>query len=127
GNNPDGSKAQPWGGEVSEITGLKVGIVGLGKSGGMVADALKFFGAEIAYFSRSEKVEAKEKGFRFLPLADLLSQSEVVITCLNRNTVLLHEKEFEHLGDGKILFNTGLSPAWDEAPFAKWIDGDNLC
>ena len=27
-----------------EITGLKVGIVGLGKSGGMIADALKFFG-----------------------------------------------------------------------------------
>ena len=32
-----------------EITGLKVGIVGLGKSGGMIADALKFFGAEISY------------------------------------------------------------------------------
>jgi len=127
GNNPDGTKAQPWGGEVREITGLKAGIVGLGKSGGMVADALKFFGADVAYFSRSEKAEAKEKGYRFLPLTDLLSQSEVVITCLNRNTVLLHEKEFGHLGNRKILFNTGLSPAWDEAPFAKWINGDNLC
>ena len=27
-----------------EITGLKVGVIGLGKSGGMIADALKFFG-----------------------------------------------------------------------------------
>ena len=26
-----------------EITGLKVGIVGLGKSGGMIADAMKFW------------------------------------------------------------------------------------
>lgn len=127
GNNPDGTKAQPWDGEVREITGLKAGIVGLGKSGGMIADALRFFGAEIAYFSRSKKAEAEEKGYRFLPLRDLLSQSEVIITCLNKNTVLLHEKEFEHLGNRKILFNTGLSPAWDEAPFAKWIDGDNLC
>ena len=24
-------------------------------------------------------------------------------------------------------FNTGLSPAWDEEPFARWLDGDNLC
>ena len=38
-----------------EITGLKVGIVGLGKSGGMIADALKFFGAEISYYARSEE------------------------------------------------------------------------
>lgn len=38
-----------------EITGLKVGIVGLGKSGGMIADAMKFFGADIAYYARSEK------------------------------------------------------------------------
>jgi len=127
GNNPDGSLAQPWDGVAREITGLRVGIVGLGKSGGMVADALRFFGADIAYFSRTEKKEAHEKGYRFLPLSDLLSQSEVVITCLNRNTVLLHEEEFAQFGNRKILFNTGLSPAWDEAPFAKWIEGDNLC
>ena len=36
-----------------EITGLKVGIVGLGKSGGMIADALKFFGADISYYALS--------------------------------------------------------------------------
>ena len=127
GNNPDGTPAKPWDGVAREITGLKAGIVGLGKSGGMIADALRFFGAEISYFARSEKKEAKEKGYRFLPLGELLAQSEVVITCLNKNIILLHEEEFEKLGNRKILFNTGLSPAWDEAPFAKWIEGDNLC
>lgn len=110
-----------------EITGLKVGIVGLGKSGGMIADALKFFGADVAYFARSEKEEARRKGYRFLPLGELLAQSEVVCCCLNKNTVLLHEAEFEQLGNKKILFNTGLSPAWDEIPFVKWLEGDNLC
>jgi hypothetical protein len=54
-------------------------------------------------------------------------QSEVIVCCLNRNTVLMHEAEFEQLGNKKILFNIGLSPAWDEAPFAKWLTGDNLC
>ena len=39
---------EPWEDMPREITGLKVGVVGLGKSGGMIADALKFFGAEIA-------------------------------------------------------------------------------
>lgn len=31
------------------------------------------------------------------------------------------------MGNRKILFNTGLSPAWDEAAFAEWLEGDNLC
>lgn len=120
-----GGKA--WFGEPSEMTGLKVGIVGLGKSGGMIADAMHFFGADIAYFARSEKADAEAKGYRFMPLGDLLERSDVVFCCLNKNTVLLHEAEFARLGQHKILFNTGLSPAWDEDAFARWIDGDNIC
>lgn len=118
---------EPWDGMAREITGLKVGILGLGKSGGMIADALHFLGAEISYVARSEKEAARQKGYRFLPLDDLLRDSEVVFCCLNRNTVLLHAAQFEALGNKKILFNTGLSPAWDEAPFLRWLEGDNLC
>jgi len=88
---------------------------------------MKFFGAKIAYFARSEKEAAKAKGYRFLPLCELLAESDVVFCCLNKNTVLLHEQEFQCLGNHKILFNTGLSPAWDEAPFLKWLEKDNLC
>lgn len=117
----------PWDGMAREITGLKAGIVGLGTSGGMIADALRFFGAEIAYFARSEKKEARIKGYRFLPLDQLLSECEVICCCLNRNTILLRKEQFEQSGNKKILFNTGLSPAWDEAPFLEWLDGDNLC
>ena len=127
GTEKDGTPRLPWSGEAREITGTKVGIVGLGKSGGMVADALKFFGAEISYFARSEKAEARAKGYQFLPMKELVAQNEVIVTCLNRGTVLLHEEEFAAMGDRKILINTGLSPAWDEAPFAQWIDRDNRC
>lgn len=116
---------EPWEELPREITGLKVGVVGLGKSGGMIADAMRFFGAEVAYFARSEKAWAAEKGYRFLPLKELLPESDVLFCCLNKNTVLLHEAEFAALGNRKILFNTGLSPAWDEAPMAAWLEGDN--
>ncbi|GGW26329.1 NAD(P)-dependent oxidoreductase [Arenibacter certesii] len=125
GTKPNGNPEQPWDGVPREITGLKVGIVGLGASGGMVADTLHFLGAEIAYFSFSQKTEALAKGYRYLPLRTLLAESEVVITCLNKNTVLLHKEEFASLGNRKILFNTGLSPAWDEVPFENWIKGEN--
>ena len=89
---------------------------------------MRFLGAEISYFARSEKADAKDKGYKFMPLKDLLKWSDVVFCCLNKNTVLLHKDEFEALGSHKILFNTGLSPAWDEKPFVGWLSsGDNLC
>ena len=118
---------EAWEDMPREITGLKVGIVGLGKSGGMIADAMHFFGASVSYFARSEKQWAKDKGYVYRPLKEVLADSEVVFCCLNKNTVLLHEEEFKALGNRKILFNTGLSPAWDEKPFLKWLEGDNLC
>lgn len=118
---------EAWEDMPREITGLKVGIVGLGKSGGMIADAMHFFGASVSYFARSEKQWAKDKGYVYRPLKEVLADSEVVFCCLNKNTVLLHEEEFEALGNRKILFNTGLSPAWDEEPFLKWLEGENLC
>lgn len=127
GKTSDGNPRNPWSGIPREITGLKVGIVGLGKSGGMVADALRFFGADITYFARSEKQDAKAKGYEFLPLEELLEVNEVIIACLNKNTVLLHDHEFSKLRNHKILFNTGLSPAWDAEPFNKWLNtGDNV-
>lgn len=127
GTDSKGNPEKPWSGTSREITGLKVGIVGLGTSGGMIADALKFFGAEISYFARSAKQVAQAKGYNFVPLNELLKQNEVIICCLNKNTVLLHESEFQHLGNDKILFNTGLSPAWDMEPFTQWLEGANRC
>lgn len=128
GTNPDGTQTKPWNGIPEEITGLNCGIVGLGKLGGMIADALSFFGANIQYFARSEKEDASKKGYKFVPLHELLEKSDVVICALNKNTVLLHQEEFEKLGAHKILFNVGLSPAWEMQPFEEWInDNFNLC
>ena len=118
---------QAWNGQPCEISGLKVGVLGLGKSGGMIADAMNFFGAEISYFARSEKEWASKKGYRFMPLDDMLEWSDVVFCCLNRNTVLIGEEQFRRLGNHKVLFNTGLSPAWEGQPMRNWIEGDNRC
>ena len=108
--------------EPVEITGLKVGIVGLGVSGRMIADALQFMGAEISYFARSAKPDAEAAGMTYKPLAQLLADSEVVFTCLNKNVLLLGENEFAQLGAGKVLFNTSIGPGFDSAALEKWLD-----
>ncbi len=125
GTNPDGTQVKPWNGIPEEITGLTCGIVGLGKLGGMIADALSFFGANINYFARSEKEDATKKGYKFFPLPELMEKSDVVICCLNKNTVVLHQNEFDKLGNHKILFNVGLSPAWDAEPFEQWLNDES--
>ena len=108
--------------EPVEITGLKVGIVGLGVSGKMIADALAFMGADISYYSRTRKPDAEQAGMTYKPLADLLRDSEVVFTCLNKNVLLLGSEEFAQLGAGKVLFNTSIGPGFDSAALEKWLD-----
>ena len=107
--------------EPVEITGLKVGIVGLGVSGKMIADALQFLGADISYYSRTRKPDAEASGMTYKPLAQLLRDSEVVFTCLNKNVLLLGKEEFAQLGDHKVLFNTSIGPGFDSAALEDWL------
>lgn len=116
-----------WQEEPLELTGLDVGIVGLGVSGTMVADALAMMGAKVSYYSRTRKPEKEAEGMEYLPLNELLNKSQVVITCLNKNVILLHEEQFQCLGNKKILMNTSIGTASDTDALAKWLEcGDNL-
>ena len=110
-----------WRKRPKEITGLKIGFVGFGTSGQMTARLLKAMGAEISYYARSVKEDCEKEEMHFMPLDTLLEQSEVVITCLNKGVILLHEEEFRKLGSGKIMINTSIGPASDMPVLKKWI------
>ena len=116
-----------WRKRPKEITGLKIGFVGFGTSGQMTARLLKEMGAEITYYARSVKEDCENEGMHYMPLPELLEKSEVVITCLNKGVILLHEEEFRHLGNGKIMINTSIGPASDMTALENWIsDGSNI-
>lgn len=104
-----------------ELTGLKIGMIGLGASGGLIAEALQFLGADISYYARGVKEEREEQGMHYKALPQLLKDSEIVITCLNNHVILLHEEEFELLGNGKIMINTSIGPASDANALKKWL------
>ena len=109
-----------------ELTDLKVGIVGLGTSGQLIAAALQAFGADLYYFSRTRKPEQDAKNIKYLPLKELLNTVDVVCTCLNKNVILFHDEQFEWLGNHKIMFNTSIGPSHDIPALAKWLEhGDN--
>ncbi len=114
-----------WREKPIELTGLKVGMVGIGASGGMTADALKFMGADVSYYARAVKPERESQGMHYKELKDLLKESEVVITALNKNVILLHEDEFAALGNNKIMINTSIAPAADIDILQKWVEDKN--
>ena len=116
-----------WEKEALELTRMKVGIVGLGVSGSMIADALSMMGAEVSYYSRTRKPEKEAEGIGYLPLERLLQESQVVITCLNKNVILLGEEQFKALGTKKILMNTSIGTASDTGALKQWLSNpENL-
>lgn len=111
-----------------ELGGLKVGIIGLGKTGRMTADAFRFFGSDVRYYSRTRKPDAEASGIGYLPLHDLLSVCDVIMTTLPRNTVLLGKEEFGIMGGGKILINTSIGPTFDVGALKCWLrDNRDSC
>lgn len=105
-----------------ELTDLKVGIIGLGVSGGMIADALKFMGSDVSYYSRTRKLEKEQQGIQYKEFHQLLKESQVVFACLNKNVILLNDEEFKQLGNKKILFNTSIGPASDSESLKKLVE-----
>lgn len=109
-----------------ELTDLRVGIVGLGTTGILIADGLRAFGADLCYYSRTRKPDEEAKGIRYLELNELLSRVDVVCLCLNKNVILLRDEQFAALGNGKIIFNTSIGPAHDPVALQNWLaHGDN--
>lgn len=110
-----------WKSEPVELTNRKIGIIGMGTTGKMVARAAKAFGMRVYYFSRNRKPDAENEGIEYLPLKELLREAEIISTHLPKNTILFNKEEFDTFGEGKILVNTSLSTPFELPPFFDWL------
>lgn len=110
-----------WQNEPVELQQRKLGIIGMGATGRILAHRASAFGMQVRYFSRSRKPECEQAGFTYAPLHELLQTSEIISMHLPRNTKLLGSEEFAALGQGKILVNTSLGTPFDAAAFRNWI------
>lgn len=103
-----------------ELTEKKIGIIGLGVTGQLLAKCLQPFGAGLYYYSRTRKRDLEEQ-IAFLPLKELLETVDVISLHLPRNTMILKAAEFDLFGTGKILINTSLGLPFEEEAFQSWI------
>ena len=110
-----------WKDYPTELTGVKVGILGLGTSGSLVGRGIRYFGADMYYYSRTRKPDMEEEGFQYRDLDTLLQEVDILCTCLNKNVILLHEREFSLFGNGKIIVNTSIGPSFDLPALSQWL------
>ena len=103
-----------------ELTDKKIGIIGFGVTGQLLAQCLKPFEPKLFYYSRTRKKDL-ENGISYLPLQELLQTVDVISFHLPRNTLLLSSFEFDIFGTRKILINTSLGLPFEESAFQDWI------
>lgn len=121
-----GYKKYYWDNLPHEITDLKCGIIGLGTSGTLIAKTLKFFGAEVSYYSRTRKPHLEEEiGIIYKDLNSICCESEAIFLALNKNVLLLQKEHFDLMTGKKILFNTSIGPGFDHVALKNWLQDEN--
>lgn len=112
-----------WDSVGHEITNLKCGVIGLGTSGTLIAKTLKFFKADVSYYSRTRKEHLeKELNIKYLDLNSLCKECEAIFLALNKNVFLLQEEQFQLMNGKRILFNTSIGPGFDVNALKKWLE-----
>ncbi|MGM0396040.1 MAG: 2-hydroxyacid dehydrogenase [Bacillota bacterium] len=107
-----------------DVSGTKVGIIGMGRIGGEVARRCSLgFKMDVSYYNRSRKEAAeKEFGISYKPMEELLKESDfvVLLTPLTDETHhLMGEKEFSLMKKNAILVNASRGPVVDEKALIK--------
>lgn len=121
-----GYKGNYWDNIAHEITNLKCGVIGLGTSGSLIAKTLKFFGADVSYYSRTRKYEfEKENNIDYKELNELCYSSQAIFLALNKNVLLLQKEQFDLMQGKRILFNTSIGPGFDPNALKDWLKDKN--
>ena len=99
-----------------EIAGRRVGVVGTGRIGCRVIRLFQAFGAQVAASSRTVRPEAAEMGVSYLPLDELLAQSDIVtlhVPATPQTRGLIGARELALMGPGSLLINCARGPVVD--------------
>ena len=110
-----------WKNQEQELAGQKVGIIGMGATGSILADALKLFGAEVYYYNRSNK---DCMNIEYLELDELLKTVDIISTHLPQNTFILNKEKLEMFGNNKIIINTSIGPTYVFEDMKTWLQND---
>lgn len=99
-----------------EIKGKRVGIIGCGQIGTMVAKLFMAFGADVVAYARNPRKEVEALGVKYVSLDDLLKSSDIVTIHTPNNATtrgLIGKSELEKMKKSSILINCARGPIVD--------------
>lgn len=108
----------------TELFGKTLGVVGTGKIGTAVIRIAQAFGMEVLAYSRTVKPELEALGVRFLPLARLMEESDIVTLHLPQSPEtlgLINRELLERMKPTAILINTARGPIVDNTALAELL------
>ncbi len=114
----------------TQVTGKRLGIVGMGRVGQVMARRARGFDMQVHYYNRTQLPEALEQGAIFhssleslLPVSDFLS---LHCPATEQTKGLINSDALMQLPDGAILVNTARGALVDEAALIRAIDSGKL-
>ena len=113
-----------------QVTGARLGIVGMGRVGRAFAVKARGFGMEIHYHNRSRLSPAEEQGATYHPSLDTLLP-EVDFLSLHcpaspETTDLIGERTLRLMRDGAVLVNTARGALVDEDALIAALDSGKI-
>ncbi len=104
-----------------ELRGKTVGVVGTGAIGNATIRLLLAFGAKVIAYSRTERPDVKALGVEYMPLADIMRQSDIVTLhtpLTDKTRGLIGKKQIALMKPYALLVNTARGPVCDIAAVA---------
>ena len=109
-----------------ELSGQRVGVVGMGAIGSRVATMFTGLGCEVSYWSRSRHADAPVP---YAELDDLLASSDIVILVIALGDLtrgLIDERRLSKMKPGALLVNGARGEVVDEAAVAAALTSGHL-
>lgn len=106
-----------------DLTGIKIGIIGLGNLGYKIAKAFRLFETDLYYYSRTrkEKIE-QELGIKYLNLDKLLKTVDIISINVNRDVCLIGGEKLSDFNNNKAIINTSIGKCYEIESLKKWLD-----
>lgn len=111
------------------LRGKTVGLVGTGAIGLETARLLSAFGCELLAYSRSEREEGKALGIRYLPLDEVLKESDIVslhTPLTDKTRGLINAEMLALMKPGALLVNCARGPVVDSLALAEALNNGHL-
>lgn len=112
-----------------ELSGRKVGVVGCGRLGRIVAALLLAFGSRVVVADPHVRADEVPPGAQWLPLDDLLRQVEMVTLHVNlddRTRGFFSRPQFAQMQPGATLINTARGELIEEAALLDALESKRL-